>query len=90
MIDEHKSITLDSDTGRPVRVLWVDSGLSAGDGWQKVADLPTDVETVETIGLWMGENEHIVMVAGTRDFANESWLAVQLIWKNAITRKEWL
>lgn len=88
--EEVANVNADADLGRPVRIVWIDSGLSVHNGWMDAKDLPAMVETVETVGLWMGENDSIVMVAGTRDSSNESWLHAQLIWKAAITAKEWL
>ena len=87
---ESESVSADDNTGRAVRVRWIDSGLAVGHGWKQTSELPSSVERVETVGLWMGENEEVVMVGGTRDTANESWLAVQLIYKPCITGMEWL
>jgi hypothetical protein len=84
------SVPQDADLGRVVRVRWTDSGL-AMHGWQELRDASTKtVSDVETVGLWMGENDNVVMVAGTRDADNENWLNVQLIWKPSIISKEWL
>jgi len=84
------SISEDRHTGRPVRVRWVDSGLSTGLGWKSWSELPANVEEVETVGLWMGENDNVVMVGGTRDQANDAWLNAQLVYKPCIRTVEWL
>lgn len=83
------TVMQDEDTGRIVRLRWLDSGLAVS-GWRQMADLPNSVEEVETVGLWMGENAHCVMVGSSRDAHSNSWLGVQLIWKDAITTKEFL
>jgi hypothetical protein len=86
---EVENVNADDDLGRPVRIKWIDSGLAVG-SWTQARDLPDDVATVESIGMWMGENDHVVYLAGTRDVDNENWLNCQLIWKRAIIEKEWL
>jgi hypothetical protein len=45
---------------------------------------------VTSVGLWMGENDDVIMVAGAKDDANQNWLHVQLIWKPSIVRQVWL
>lgn len=89
-----ESVNADDDLGRAVRVRWIDSGLAVHDGWMLRSELPDNVCTVETMGLWIGENEDVVMVAGTRAEAgamgSEQWLNCQLIWKPSIVSKEWL
>jgi len=89
-----ESISEDADLGRAVRVRWIDSGLAAHDGWMLMSEIPTDVATVETIGLWLGENDNVVMVAGTRAMEgmgqSEQYLNAQVIWKPSIVSKEWL
>lgn len=88
------SVSEDADLGRAIRVRWIDSGLSAHDGWMLKADIPTNVATVETVGLWLGENDNVVMVAGTRASAesmgSEQYLNAQVIYKPCIVSKEWL
>lgn len=83
------TVMLDDNVGRAVRVRWIDSGLAVH-GWKTIGELPQSVEEVETVGLWMGENDHCVMVGNTRDSKGNSWLGAQLIWKDAITTKEFL
>lgn len=83
------TVMQDGDTGRIVRLRWLDSGLAVT-GWKTLSELPQSVEEVETVGLWMGENDHCVMVGSSRDAHFNSWLGVQLIWKDAITTKEFL
>ena len=83
------TVMQDADKGRVVRVRWIDSGLAVH-GWNHPHEVPKSVETVESVGLWMGENDEVVMVAGTRDMANDNWLNVQLIYKPCIIDKEWL
>lgn len=90
-----ESVNADEDLGRAVRVRWIDSGLAVHDGWMLRSELPDNVCTVETMGLWIGENEDVVMVAGTRAEAgsmgsSEQWLNCQLIWKPSIVSQEWL
>jgi len=63
--DNAASIQPDTDTGRVVLVRWVDSGTSIT-GWSSPQDLPTNVETVGSIGFWIGENEHVIAIAGTQ------------------------
>jgi hypothetical protein len=83
------TVMADSDVGRPVRVRWIDSGLAVH-GWNTFEELPASVEEVETVGLWMGENDDCIMIGSTRDSKANSWLGAQLIWKDAICKKEWL
>lgn len=87
--DELANVSQGPDTGRPVRVRWIDSGLFAS-GWRVFSEMPKQVEQVETVGLWMGENEHCIMVGSSRDATNETWLGAQLIWKPSIVSQEWL
>ena len=88
-----EDITSDENLGRPVRVNWIDSGLAVH-SWTTLKDMPDNVEHVESVGLWMGENDNVVMLAGTRagtrDSSNDNWLNCQLIWKQAIIEQEWL
>jgi hypothetical protein len=89
-----ESVSEDVDLGRAVRVRWIDSGLAAHDGWMLRSDIPDNVATVETVGLWLGENDNVVMVAGTRATAesmgSEQYLNAQVIYKPCIVSKEWL
>lgn len=87
--EEVRNVTSDDDLGRAVRVRWMDSGLSVH-GWRQISDIPTNVEECESVGLWMGENEHVVMLGGSRDSNNNNWNDVQLIWKPSMLVKEWL
>jgi len=85
------AIAVEGDNvGRAIRVVWVDSGLAVHDGWIDADSLPDNVETVESVGIWIGENDNVVIIAGTRDHENEQWLNCQLIWKKAIVEKRWL
>lgn len=89
--EELSTVMQDDDVGRAVRIRWVDSGLAYGAGWQKIDDLPDiHVETCETVGIWMGENDNVVMVGQTRDAANDNWNQPMVIWKPSIVAKEWL
>ena len=89
MTDEKTgSIAPDKDTGRPVLVRWTDSGLAVG-GWTSVADLPGEVQIVESIGFWIGENDEVIAIGGTKDEDNESWLNCQIIWKKSIEEQVW-
>lgn len=89
-----EDITADADLGRSVRIRWIDSGLAAHDGWMSRSEIPTNVWTVETVGLWLGENDNVVAVAGTRalgeDKGSEQYLNAQLIYKPCVVSKEWL
>lgn len=89
-----ESVSEDDDLGRSVRVRWIDSGLAVHNGWMTRSELPDNVATVETVGLWLGENEHVVVVAGTRamgeEAGSEQYLNCQLIYKPCIVIKEWL
>jgi hypothetical protein len=87
--DQIDTVMQDDYVGRPIRVMWIDSGLAC-DGWRTPGELPAMVETVESVGLWMGENDQVVMIGGTRDSQNNGWLHCQLIWKTAIQSTEWL
>lgn len=87
--DELSSVPQDENTGRAVRIRWIDSGLFAS-GWRTLTEMPKLVERVESVGLWMGENEHCVMLGSSRDDANQTWLGAQLIWKPSIVSKEFL
>ena len=85
---EEQDISEDADFGRYVKVTWVDSGLAVHPGWQTRADLPGNVATVESIGIWVGENDNVVALAGTR--SGDAILNCQLIYKPCIISKEWL
>ena len=88
MTDEKTgSIVPDTDTGRPVIVRWIDSGLALH-GWTDAHDIPSNVVTVESIGFWIGENDDVIAIAGTQT-DDESFLNCQLIWKQAIKEKAW-
>lgn len=89
IMSDADSISADLDLGRPVRIRWIDSGLSVTE-WSDRHELPKDVSRVESVGLWIGENDHVVYIAGTRDVENEHWLNCQIIWKRAIIEQEWL
>lgn len=84
-----ETVMQDDDLGRPVRIRWIDSGLAVH-GWSAEHELPKTVSHCESVGLWMGENDEVVMVGGTRDAETSNWLNVQLIWKPSIIEKEWL
>lgn len=86
---EVASVSDDEHKGKAVRIRWIDSGLALH-GWQRMDALPKDTPAIETVGLWMGENERVVMVGGSRDADNDNWGECQLIWKPSITAKEWL
>lgn len=83
------AIAADADEGRPVRIRWTDSGMAIH-GWQPREVIEPVMSSVETVGLWMGENEEIVMIGGSRDRLNGNWGECQLIWKPSISHKEWL
>ncbi len=86
---EPQDVMADEHLGRPLLVRWIDSGLALN-GWTSQHDIPKTVSSVESVGLWIGENDEVMMIAGTRDEENCNWLNVQLIWKKAVTGKEWL
>lgn len=86
---EQDTVMQDDDTGRIVRLRWLDSGLAVH-GWHQMSDLPQSIEEVETVGLWMGQNDAVVMIGSSRDAHSNSWLGIQLVWKDAITTKEFL
>ena len=81
------SIAPDIDTGRACIVRWIDSGTAIG-GWSGPRDLPNNVETVESIGFWIGENDDVIAIAGTQTDDN-SFLNCQIIWKKAIKEQVW-
>jgi hypothetical protein len=87
------NITSDDNLGKPVRVRWIDSGLSLhrwlnkDDVEEKTKDM---LSPVETVGLWMGENETVVMVGQSRDAEHANWMSAFLIWKPSIQAVEWL
>lgn len=86
-------IQQDVNLGRAIRVMWTDSGCHHDAGWAKLDEFfdgTLRVLDVETIGLWMGENDDIVAVAQSRDVGNDNWMAAQVIWKPSIISKEWL
>lgn len=94
-IPELSNVMLDGDLGRVVRIRWIDSGMSLPHRWLTREQAMTKMETmesapVETVGLWMGENDYVVMVGQSRDRTNDNWMAAQLIWKQCITEKEFL
>lgn len=89
LAESEGTVMQDSDLGRIVRIRWIDSGYALN-GWTHTDKVPETVMTVESVGLWMGENDKVIMVAGTRDEANDNWLNVQLIYKPCIETKEWL
>lgn len=78
----------DEHTGRAIIVRWIDSGLAVP-GWSSRGDLPTNVETVESIGFWVGENDDVIAIAGTQT-DDQSFLNCQIIWKRAIEEKAWV
>ena len=82
------SISPDENTGRAVFVRWIDSG-TAIPGWSDVCDLPDNVSTVDSIGFWIGENEDVIAIAGTKS-DDDSFLNCQIIWKKAIEEKKWV
>lgn len=86
------SLQQDEDTGRAVRIRWTDSGLAHHTGWQSFTSATDDhkVMDVETVGIWMGENEQVVMVAHSRDADNDNWNVSMTIFKPCIISKEWL
>lgn len=86
---EALSVAQDADIGRAVRITWIDSG-QAAHGWQSIDSLPAATPTIETVGLWMGENANVMMVGGSHDAINCNWGECQLIWKPAVLNKEWL
>lgn len=88
-MNDNDTVMQDDDLGRPVRVRWMDSGLALT-GWKQKTELPSFISPVESVGLWMGENDEVVMMAGAHDEDNHNWLNVQLIWKPSVIVKEWL
>lgn len=87
------NITADKDVGRAVRVIWTDSGFHHDEGWAPIETfMAADVHAmrVETVGIWMGENEEVIAVAQSRDEDNCNWLAAQIILKSCVVKKEWL
>ncbi len=89
---ELNTVEQDEHTGKAVRIVWTDSGLAYHNGWESFRDA-TDtarVMDVETVGLWMGENERVVMIAHSRDQDNENWNVCMAIYKPCIKTKEWL
>lgn len=83
-----EDVTADEQTGRLVRVVWVDSGLVFS-GWAHTHELPKGVAKVETVGYWVGENDSVIAIAASQ--ADGSWLNIQLIYKPCIVgEKEWL
>lgn len=89
---ELQSLMQDENTGRAVRLVWIDSGLAFHNGWEKfrMATAQSDVMQVETVGIWMGENERVVMVAHSRDHENENWNVAMAVYKPCLIKKEWL
>lgn len=89
---ELKSVTEDENTGRAVRIIWTDSGLAYHNVWERFEAVAEKarVMDVETVGIWMGENERVVMVAHSRDADNENWNVSMSIYKPCIIKKEWL
>lgn len=90
--EEMKTVNEDCNTGRAVRIVWTDSGLAHHAGWEKFRDVGerSRVMEVETVGIWMGENDDVVMVAHSRDDANQNWNVAMTIYKPCITQKVWL
>lgn len=78
----------DPDTGRAVRVRWIDSGLHV-EGWRRTDAIVAAPPEVETVGLWLGESMDAIAIASTRGDEG-AWLNVQVIWKDAVTTKEFL
>ena len=91
-VAELSSLQQDEDTGRAVRIRWTDSGLAHHLGWQNWRDATGggDVMDVETVGIWMGENDRVAMVAHSRDADNQNWNVCMTIYKPCILSKEWL
>ena len=86
---EAASVEMDARTGRIVRIRWTDSGMAVH-GWTQRSQMPTEMPAIETVGLWFGETDNVVMVAGSHDKHNDNWGECQLIWKPSITALEWL
>lgn len=86
------TVQQDDNTGRAVRIIWTDSGLAYNTGWGKFRAHSdrARVTDVETVGLWMGESDTVVMLAHSRDEDNENWNVSMTIFKPCIKSKEWL
>jgi hypothetical protein len=89
---ELQSLMQDEHTGQAVRLVWIDSGLAFHKGWEKfrMATDDANVMQVETVGIWMGENDRVVMVAHSRDHENENWNVAMAVYKPCLISKEWL
>lgn len=89
---ELKTVQQDEDTGRPVRITWTDSGLAYHNGWEQFRDVAEKgrVMDVETVGIYMGSNARVIMVAHSRDADNENWNVAMAIYKPCIVKREWL
>lgn len=88
-----ENISADENLGRVVRVRWTDSGLHQSFGWAKRGEFfDHDLAAlgVETVGLWVGENENVVCVAQSRDEKNDNWMSVMAIWKPSVQVVEWI
>lgn len=86
------NITEDSDLGRAVRIMWIDSGEHQDRGWDNRENF-TDAlvcSPCETVGMWLGESADAIIIAQSRDKHNDNWMAIQVIWKPSLVRKEWL
>lgn len=92
-LEETSVVGHPDEVGRPVRIRWVDSGMTVP-RWAAASYIEGKTQdmlgAVETVGLWMGENEHVVMVGQSRDVTNGNWMAGTLIYKPCILDKEWL
>ncbi len=90
---EALSVVEDANAGRAAKVIWIDSGQSIH-GWRNgekvLTDLRDGLPEVESVGIWIGETDRVVMLAGSRDKANDNWCECQLIWKPAIIGQMWL
>lgn len=88
--EEGVSVPEDEDTGRPVRIWWMDSGLHVNLGWSKREDHMHDTTMVESVGLWLGQTDTMLFVANSRDRENDNWLGSQTIWRPSVKTIEFL
>lgn len=87
---EGVSVPEDADTGRPVRVWWMDSGLHVHIGWSKRSEHMVDCSKVESVGLWLGQTDTMLFVASSRDQDNDNWMGSQTIWRPSVISVEFL
>lgn len=77
-----------------VKVEWIDSGESRGNGWEPMDKLMKlgrlEDNPVTTIGFLMHTDKDQIVIGQSYDKGNDLWYSVQVIWQKAILKVETL